>query len=330
MTDRKAANSRQASDQHFPDGTIDETVSTAESVLDPDGDADLQSILADESVEPAEATDVFADVLGGSESDRPGAHARDRPADAFETYHRLTRDNRRVQSRLPFDFVRDDGIIVAGNDYIGLIDVTPRPWFILDDDERTSVFEAYANFVLAIKYPAQELMVPREFDISRHAENVEAADQNAPAEESRVLHHGRRQYTQFTYDTIDTRDVKDPNFYIAVRVDGDHLNPDTGHSGRFGFVKDALESLGSTLGLTSETTPTSPSEAVAEVGERIAEIDDTITRVGVTSEPVTSRDEAMEILYYQYNHTSPPFDEFSHQTYSELLPDTADELKGET
>lgn len=300
---------------------------------DEDGDSDSEVAL-DEVDPTASEHQLQEEIIEGEDSTRPTARERSLPQDEFLIYDRLTRESTLAQDTLGFDYVRDDGIIVEDEDHLGLVEVHPRNWLVLNDAERTAVFRAFMSFLLGLKYPIQIAAIPREFDISKHTEKIRIADSLAKRnEESPILRHGRRRQVHWMNNTIDKMSVKDRDFYIITRVNADHVNAQSGAKNPFQGVPVLGELYDS---LAQSTLPVRPrrrrradlrtqERCVKEVRARQNELSETLTKTGVSARIVSDRNEAMDILYRHYNHVESPFSTYNHATYTKLLSNALSE-----
>jgi hypothetical protein len=289
---------------------------------------DLRSEEVTETVEPTASEDELHEaIVDGEDSTRPTARMRPLPQDDFLIYDRLTRESTLAQDTLGFDYVRGDGIIVSGSDYIGLVEVQPRNWLVLNDAERTAVFRAFMSFLLGLKYPVQIASTPHEFDISKHTEKIRVADSLAKRnEESPILRHGRRRQVAWMHNTIDTMSVKDRDFYVVTRVSASHLT-DAYRPTRLGgtpVIGDILDALTHSLdtvraGRRASVGHRTEERCVKEVRARQHELSETLTKTGVSTRIVSDRNESMDILYQHYNHVESPFTTYNHATYTKLL-----------
>ena len=280
-----------------------------------------------------EAMDTEHRKVDSGVSDEPatshsGARERPLPQDDFLIYDRLTRESTLAQDTLGFDYVRDDGIVVDGDSYIGLVQVQPRNWLVLNDAERMAVFRAYTSFLLGLKYPIQILSVPHEFDIGTHTEKIRIADSLARRKtESPILRHGRLRQVAWMHNTIDRLSVKDRDFYVLTRVQAGHVNAAVGAERPYL----SLPILGDILGGILRSVPPlrsrrqrdlasrSEERCIKEVRARQNELSETLTKTGVSTRILSDRDEVMDILYQHYNHVESPFSTYNHATYTKLL-----------
>lgn len=272
--------------------------------------------------------DLQDDLSEQVESAQPTARVRSQPQDELLIYDRLTRESTLAQDTIGFDYVRDDGIIVDGMDHLGLVEVHPRNWLVLNDAERTAVFRAYMSFLLGLNYPIQIVALPREFDISKHTKHLqEATSKGSRSDESPILRHGRHRHITWLTNTIDQMSVKDRDFYLITRVTADHIlsldriNTPLSSIPLIGEVVTELLQLLTSIRSQYHTDSNSQvvDRCVKEVRARQNELAETLTKTGVNTRIISDRDETMDILYRQYNHVDSPFTAYNHATYTKLL-----------
>ena len=308
------------------EGEIGEGIPTAQSVLEGRQTESLDSP-ASEPAEPKTIDEerIQRDIETGDDSARPTARDRVLPDDDYVIYDRLTRRSTLTQDTLGFEYVRDDGVAVDDDHYIGLIHVTPRNWLVLNDEEKQSVFSAFVSFLRgAVQFPIQIVAIPRDFDVTHHTSNIKDADNRANHDkESPFLAHGRRRQVIWTQNAIDNRHVKDRDHYIVVRVRAEQVYSYMNKSGAFDGIP-ILENLAKKVKRTAssdeeEDQVASEDRCVAEVNQRRHSLREKLANTGVRTELVNDRGEMMDILYRYYNHSNSPFDEYNHATYTEKL-----------
>lgn len=334
MSEPESPTSERILDDHDPpedirsrNGTDTITGEQPGAAID-DHDADdvrTADAAGDDSPETRSDRSIHDDILDGDRSDRPTARERRLPQDEFLIYDRLTRESTLAQDTLGFDYVREDGIIVDGDHYVGLVGIHPRNWLVLNDEERIAVFRAFDSFLLGLNYPIQILSIPREFDVSKHTSLIRIADSQTDRHtESPILRHGRQRQVAWMHNTIDTMSVKDREFYVACRVRSEHVRAtprtDTPLHGVPVLGELVAELSRISRSLRRHRTKTHNEErCVTEVRARQNELSETLTKTGVSTRIVADRDETMDVLYRYYNHVESPFETYTHATYTDLL-----------
>lgn len=281
--------------------------SCADGAHPQDADADVELL--------RELDDFLADI----DREFPASRERATPEDHYRRHDRLGGDTR-AQSTVGVDHVREDGIAVDGDSYVGLLEVTPRNWLSLDEQERETVMASYMSFLLSLKWPIAIVCYPREFDLGDHLEQFyEAGTRPGVRDESPLLQYGRKYYVDWADRRVDGQNIKRRAFYIVVRVDADHVHADLDS----GSVLSRLPLVGSGLSWLRGALPGGGSEAeerareelcVREVRKRQKALASNLGRTGVGLDVVRDRQETMTVLYHYYNHVDPLFETFDHAT----------------
>jgi hypothetical protein len=159
---------------------------------------------------------------------------------------------------------------------------------------------------------------PREFDLTRHLELVyETGVKQATRERNPLFDYGRRHYQVWLDTVLDTENITKRDYYIVFRVKKSHIaggitnNPLISRIPVVGTTYDkAIQYLSS----RKSDDEVQEEVCIKEVEKRRDKLMRTVGNTGVTTEPVTDRDDAMEILYHYYNHVEPKIQEFNHAT----------------
>ncbi len=294
------------------------SVSTALGMADQAFDA--------EEEQPESDLDVLRAVdgaLGDIDSDLPTAREEARARDQFQLEDKLNKKTT-TQAQLGFDYVRDDGIAVDGEDYIGLVKVKPRNWLTLNYDQRRQVMSDYISFLMALDWTIAIPCYPREFDLGEHYNKfIRGGTSVAARGQSPILQYGRRYYIQWAQDNIDGSGIKARDYYIVIRVTAAQVttNLDTGsvlnQLSTLPIVGRAGAAVLERLPWVKNHEKAETELCIREVHNRQRRVIDKLGRTDVTTELVSTRQETMELLYHYYNHVKPEFDRFDHATFSE-------------
>ena len=142
-SDSTTATDGSATTQPSADGP---TVRTALGIADRDLETDAERPESDLDV--LRAMDA---ALADIDTDLPTARDEARARDQFHLEDKLNKKTT-TQAQLGFDYVRDDGIAVDGDDYIGLVKVKPRNWLTLNYEQRRQVMSDYISFLMALDW----------------------------------------------------------------------------------------------------------------------------------------------------------------------------------
>lgn len=312
-----------ASTDDTGDAPTGEATTDSDTVRPTDTDATAQDEAPPESdLELMRELDEF---LADIDREAPTIRARSPPEAHYEQAGRLGRDTR-TQAQIGVDHVRDDGIAVDGDAYIGLLEVTPRNWLSLDTEERETVMSAYMSFLMALRSPIVITCYPHEFDLEEHLQQFADVGQSPETQgESPILQYGRKYYVDWASRRVDEQHIKHRAFYIVTRVEASHVHEslDSGSVlSRLPVIGRALDGVRAALGRGGDTEQAREQLCVREVRTRQQRLAEDLGRTGVGLDLVRDRQETMEILYHYYNHVDPLFDRFDHATRTEATPDT--------
>ena len=275
---------------------------------------------SESDLEVLRALDKFLDDI---DEDLPTARERARARDHFDLENRLG-EATTTQEKLGFDYVRDDGIAVDDDSYIGLLKVHPQNWLSLSDEAKHETMSAYMSFLMSLEFSIAVPCYPKTFDLTGHLERFYKAGASMVSRgQSPILQYGRKFYIQWANTNIKDEDLKQRDFYIVTRVDADQVNKDL-DSGSVLSQLSTLPVIGTACSRLVDHTPFGDSHedartelCIREVRQRQRRITNKLGRTDVSIERVTDRRETMEILYHYYNHVDPEFEKFSHATRTE-------------
>lgn len=279
-----------------------------------------RSATPESDLEVLRALDAFLDDI---DTDLPIARERARARDHFDPENRLG-ESTTTQEQLGFDYVRDDGIAVDEDSYIGLLKVHPQNWLSLSDQAKRDTMSAYMSFLMSLESSVAVPCYPKTFDLTGHLERFyKAGASMASRGQTPILQYGRKFYIQWANTNIEDEDLKQRDFYIVTRVDADHVHKDL-DTGSVLSQLGGLPVIGTICSGIVNRTPLGDSHeeartelCIREVRQRQRRITNKLGRTDVSIERVTDRQETMEILYHYYNHVDPEFEKFSHATNTE-------------
>ncbi|MFC4360243.1 hypothetical protein ACFO0N_20030 [Halobium salinum] len=282
--------------------------------------AATQNGAPESDLEVLRALDKFLDDI---DEDLPTARERARARDHFDLENRLG-ESTTTQEKLGFDYVRDDGIAVDENSYIGLLKVHPQNWLSLSDQAKRDTMSAYMSFLMSLESSVAVPCYPKTFDLTGHLERFYTAGASmASRGQTPILQYGRKFYIQWANTNIEDEDLKQRDFYIVTRVDADQVHKDL-DTGSVLSQLGTLPVIGTVFSGIVDRTPLGDSHeeartelCIREVRQRQRRITNKLGRTDVSIERVTDRQETMEILYHYYNHVDPKFEKFSHATKTE-------------
>ena len=256
-------------------------------------------------------------VLDDIDEDLPTARERARARDHFDIENRLG-ESTTTQEKLGFDYVRDDGIAVDDDSYIGLLKIHPQNWLSLSDQAKRETMSAYMSFLMSLEFSVAVPCYPKTFDLTGHLERFYKAGASMTSRgQSPILQYGRKFYIQWANTNIEDEDLKQRDFYIVTRVDADQVNQNL-DSGSVLSQLSTFPVIGTVCSRLVDSHEDARTElCIREVRQRQRRITNKLGRTDVSIERVTDRQETMEILYHYYNHVDPQFEKFSHATKTE-------------
>ena len=289
----------------------------------PESDPDAGSSFDSAESPPASDLDVMRALdkfLDDIDTDLPTARQRSRARDHFDLEDTLGGATT-TQAQLGFEYVRDDGIAVDGDSYIGLLKVHPQNWLSLSDQRKRDTMSAYMSFLMSLESSVAVPCYPKTFDLTGHLERFYTAGASmASRGQTPILQYGRKFYIQWANTNIENEDLKQRDFYIVTRVEAEqvHKNLDTGSAlsqlGNLPFVGELCSRVAERLPWVETHEQARTELCIREVHQRQRRIMNKLGRTDVSIDRVTDCQETMEILYHYYNHVDPQFEQFDHAT----------------
>lgn len=320
-----------------------------EDTLDPDSSADEGEDT--DTIEPAETTPEPDQKQRSTEPEDPVKN--EQAPDPDERHKRTVsgpdntegKFNQQTNTRtvVNFDFVLDSnedilpndvdgaGLLVDGDEYVGIAEVQPRSWSIHTPEEKQQIINQYRTMFLgSLDFPVQIVCYPTEFDISEHITALEKQTQkeNVRDDESYLLNIGRQVYPNWLREYISRSQMKQRNFYIVVRVKPEQLNQFRQSDGgvldtidqRAPAIANLLRKVVPGSGKDEQTKDVTRQDCLMEMHDRLQRLESALNPMGVNVDPITSRDKAMTVLYQYYNNKHPIVDTFDVATRSEHAP----------
>jgi hypothetical protein len=275
-------------------------------------DTNLKFDAPETNLELLQQVDEFLD---GIDEDLPTARERARAGDHYKVSDRFGQETT-TQSKLSFDYVRNDGIIVHGDDYYGLQKVKPTRWESKDYEGQMDILRAYVAFLKALQWEIAIPCYPKAFEFEKYLQNIHEAGVEAAAQGAHpILDFGRRYHILWTDKEIDPDKIKKKEFYIVVRVDKERVS-----RGLRGLRGESFFSLiaGRILDRFKDIDEDELEEACLEaIKQRQQTMKAELTKTGVEVEQITDRQKSMEMLYHYYNHVEPVLDKFEDGTITQ-------------
>jgi hypothetical protein len=258
--------------------------------------------------------EIDEDLQTAKERERAGEHYRVSDIFGNETT---------TQSQLGFEYVKNNGIIVDGDTYYGLQRIEPTKWTSEDRAGKKNIMGAYVAFLKSLQWGIAIPCYPRPFDFTRYLEQIHKAGTNAVSEGAHpVLDIGRRNHIAWADREIDPEKIKRKEFYVVCSVKTKTMKKEMAGRGEQTMIGLGLEWLSDVF--SNQDDEDLEEACVNEIRQRQQTMKHELAKTGVEIEKVTERKEAMELLYYYYNHVEPVLDRFEHETMSKA--DFSDEV----
>jgi hypothetical protein len=220
-----------------------------------------------------------------------------------------------TQSKLSFDYVKNNGIIVDDDTYYGLQRIKPTRWRSKDTAGKKNIMGAYVAFLKSLQWGIAVPCYPKPFDFTRYLEQIHEAGTKAVAEGAHpVLDIGRRNHIAWADREIDPEKIKRKEFYVICSVNTKMMKKAMAGRGEQTLMGLGLEWLADVF--SDDENEDLEASCVEEIRQRQQTMKHELAKTGVEIEKVTDRQESMELLYYYYNHVAPVLDKFEHGTMS--------------
>jgi len=224
--------------------------------------------------------------------DHTQSRTREYPEDKYQDTTMFGRDKNTI-GRLDFEVVHDNGVIELEDRYSKIIELEPRQWVILDDEQRAAVIEAYKEVLMGAQATFQSLTIPVPYDASRYLDELDQADQNRPPDETPLLSHGRAQHGRWLEDVVRMADIRDRRHFVVVSVE----KSDPSAEGTSPL---------SVLFGSDDEPDLKPETLQNEVETRAQAMANSLPRTGVECELIDDREEVLKILHYVYKGGEAP------------------------
>jgi hypothetical protein len=242
--------------------------------------------------------------------DRTHTRTREYPEDRYQGTTMFGRDKNTID-RLDFDVVHDNGIVELKDRYSKIIELEPRQWVILDDEQRAAVIEAYKEVLMGAQATFQSVTVPVPYDASRYLDELDQADRNRPPDETPLLSHGRAQHGRWLEDVVRMADIRDRRHFVVVSVEKSDPSAEDTNPLSILFGSDDESDL-------------KPETLQKEVETRAQAMANSLPRTGVECEIIDDREEVLKILHYVYKGgEAPPTTDFGSITRPDPMDRTA-------
>ncbi len=220
------------------------------------------------------------------------------PQDVFEPLDMFGNSTNTLDV-LEFDRVEDDGILVAEDEFKMLVEIDPRDWLILSNDERANVSQAYARVLKGVEFPFQVKVLPVDYRNEEYEEHLKRAHRKHADDEPDILTHLRQQHLQWLNAVIETASVTERKYYFIVSIEREE------------------ESVGLLDSLLSGDSSLDEDLLKKEVYGRADGLQSDLTKTGVSATLLDSRSEVLRVVYYDMHDELPEY-EPDHEPFTTL------------
>jgi hypothetical protein len=233
-------------------------------------------------------------------------------------------DAHRTQNLVPVDYiysedapevpdgVNSSGFIKHGNmRYLGLIEITPRNWSVLQADEQDAIAQQFVSEVYSsLEFPVCAVVAESQLNSEDYTQTLKARQQEVTQgsrEEDPLLTIGRRVHMEWIDQWLDHNDITTRQMYLAVAVTPEHLMQ---HAETRGLIANLADLRG--VGRLFAPFAPDPEDNVTKQ-DLLTELDSRLTQVisqlkgtdlGATR--VTDPQQVSHVLYQLTQHQDPP------------------------
>lgn len=243
-----------------------------------------------------------------------------------ETEPSAAADPHSTQNLVPVDYIysEDDpyspdqvnsaGLIKHGDmRYIGIVEITPRNWSVLQADEQDAVAQQFVSEVYAsLEFPICAVVAESQLESEDYKQTLEARQQEVEQgerDEDSLLTIGRRVHMEWIDQWLDHNDITTRQMYLAVAVTPEHLLQHAENRG-------LLANLADLRGVGKLFAPFAPdpednvttNDILAELDSRLDQIVSQLKGTDLGAERVTDPQRVTEITYQLTQQQDPPGD----------------------
>jgi len=118
-----------------------------------------------------------------------------------------------TQEHLDIEDIRDDYVVLKTGGVVAVIQTTAVNFDLLSEIEQDAMIGAFAMLLNSLTFPIQVLVRSKRLDISKYIDLVYKAEQQ---QKDPLLKFQAEAYRKFVQDLIQTNDVLDKKFYVAI------------------------------------------------------------------------------------------------------------------
>src|SRR3989344_2714037 len=118
-----------------------------------------------------------------------------------------------TQEHLDIEDIRDDYVVLKTGGVVAVIQTTAVNFDLLSEIEQDAMIGAFAMLLNSLTFPIQVLVRSKRLDISKYIDLVYKVEQQ---QKDPLLKFQAEAYRKFVQDLIQTNDVLDKKFYVAI------------------------------------------------------------------------------------------------------------------
>lgn len=192
-----------------------------------------------------------------------------------------------VQKHLDIKDIREDMVILKDGGYRAILITNSINFDLKSEDERIAVIEKFQDFLNALDFPVQILIVSRRFDLGEYIEKLQTKQRE---QENELLRMQTSEYINFIQSLTDLSNIMTESFYLVVPYNPSALK-------KIGFLK-KLPFFGNDR--EEEPEQKSTEEIKTNLWQRVEYVATTLRSCGIKSAPLKTN-ELIELFYKLYN-----------------------------
>lgn len=118
-----------------------------------------------------------------------------------------------TQSFIEIEEIQDDIVLMRDFSAATVLEVGAVNFWLLSEDEQTSIIQSYANLLNSLSFPVQILIVSKKMDISSYLDYIDA---KLKAQADPALHKRLTNYQDYIKSTVKKTSVLEKRFFFVI------------------------------------------------------------------------------------------------------------------
>lgn len=118
-----------------------------------------------------------------------------------------------TQSFIEIEEIQDDIVLMRDFSAVTVLEVGAVNFWLLSEDEQTSIIQSYANLLNSLSFPVQILIVSKKMDISSYLEHI---DLKLKAQSDPALQQRLTKYRDYIKSTVKKTSVLEKRFFFVI------------------------------------------------------------------------------------------------------------------